>query len=243
MAILDNYSKEEFNYLASQSKNFADFSRKLGYITDSTNTRKVIKKKIEEFQTDISHFTRGNSPIQYSEKEVFCLNSKAGSTTVRRWYKKNEYTSYVCDICGMEPIWQGKPLTLILDHKDGNHNNNELNNLHWVCPNCNQQLPTTGYKNEFRKIIKHYCIDCGKEISPEAVRCLQCAGKLKITALENMPLTREELKNLIRTTPFTTIGKMYNVSDNAIRKWCIKFELPSKAREIKKYTDEEWQQI
>lgn len=58
-----------------------------------------------------------------------------------------------------------------------------------------------------------------------------------------MPITREELKNLIRTTPFTKIAANFGVSDNAIRKWCIKFNLPSKSREIKKYSEEEWDLI
>ena len=81
------------------------------------------------------------------------------------------------------------------------------------------------------------CIDCGTVISPGAKRCLHCAGKFNRKV--ERP-TREELKLLIRTTPFTTIGKNFNVSDNAIRKWCKTYNLPSKARDIKKYSDEEW---
>ena len=42
---------------------------------------------------------------------------------------------------------------------------------------------------------------------------------------------------------FTAIGKKYNVSDNAVRKWCDKYNLPRKASEIKKYSDEEWELI
>lgn len=55
--------------------------------------------------------------------------------------------------------------------------------------------------------------------------------------------SREELKQLIRTKPFTQIGKMYGVSDNAIRKWCDFEKLPRKKNEINKYTDEEWELI
>ena len=58
-----------------------------------------------------------------------------------------------------------------------------------------------------------------------------------------MPVTREELKQLIRKKPFVQIGLQFKVSDNAIRKWCDKFNLPRKATEIKKYTDEEWENI
>jgi transposase len=58
-----------------------------------------------------------------------------------------------------------------------------------------------------------------------------------------MLVTREELKQLIRTTPFTQIGKQFGVSDNTIRKWCDKYNLPRKVSEIKKYSDEDWSKI
>jgi hypothetical protein len=48
---------------------------------------------------------------------------------------------------------------------------------------------------------------------------------------------------LIRTSSFLQIGRIYNVSDNAIRKWCKAANLPSKATEIKQYSDEEWEKI
>lgn len=55
---------------------------------------------------------------------------------------------------------------------------------------------------------------------------------------------RQTLKKLIRTIPFTTIGKMYgNVSDNAIRKWCDFENLPRKKNIINSYSDEEWEKL
>ena len=54
---------------------------------------------------------------------------------------------------------------------------------------------------------------------------------------------RNELKKLIRSTPFTTIGNMYGIDSNAIRKWCDKYNLPRTKKEIKSYSDEEWNLI
>lgn len=88
--------------------------------------------------------------------------------------------------------------------------------------------------------IKRYCCDCGIEIFRSSIRCNKCAG---LQRRKELLVTREELKNLIRTTPFTTIGKKYGVSDNSIRKWCDKYNLPRKVSEIKKYSDEEWRKI
>lgn len=55
--------------------------------------------------------------------------------------------------------------------------------------------------------------------------------------------TREEFKKLIREESFLSLGRRFNVSDKAISKWCIAYNLPSKKSEIKKYSDEEWKKI
>lgn len=83
---------------------------------------------------------------------------------------------------------------------------------------------------------KYYCKDCGCEISQGAIKCLSCRNKEKS---KNIP-DRDILKNLIRNTSFVQIGKKYNVTDNAVRKWCDKYGLPRRAREIKQYSEEEW---
>ena len=88
---------------------------------------------------------------------------------------------------------------------------------------------------------KVYCCDCGIEICSGSIRCLKCHSIFN-RKVKNRP-SREELKNLIRTKPFTQIGVIYSVSDNSIRKWCDDYKLPRKASVIKKYSDEEWELI
>ena len=244
MALVDKYSKEELEQIILQSNNFADLCRKLGYKSDSTKTREVIQKRIDNFNISIEHFTRSLKK-ELSEENIFIENSDVCQSTLRRWYKKGEYTPYECSICGQEPMWQGKELTLILDHINGKNKDDRLENLRWVCPNCNQQLDTTGAKNPQRKIIakKYYCIDCGIEISNGSTRCVSCFNKSQIIPLSKMCVTREELKDLIRTKSFCEIGRMFNVTDNSIRKWCDKYNLPRKKSEIVKISDNDWSKI
>ena len=86
---------------------------------------------------------------------------------------------------------------------------------------------------------ENYCI-CGKSILPGSQYCYECRSQLnRVVERPN----REELKRLIRSLPFVKIGERYNVSDNAVRKWCKFYNLPSKKTEINNYTDEVWNNI
>ena len=55
--------------------------------------------------------------------------------------------------------------------------------------------------------------------------------------------SRDELKTLIRTMPFTQISVRYNVSDNTIRKWCDAENLPRTKKEINSYSDAQWELV
>lgn len=88
--------------------------------------------------------------------------------------------------------------------------------------------------------ILYYCKKCGRPLSTKADYCQTCIHEFQRKC--EWP-EREELKSMIRTTPFLQIGKKYNVSDNAVRKWCINYGLPSKKTDIKKYSNEEWENI
>lgn len=87
------------------------------------------------------------------------------------------------------------------------------------------------------------CCDCGKQISRGATRCYSCENIRRASLKKEGLPSREELKKLIRTNGFTAIGAMYGVSDNAVRKWCDKHNLPRKVKDIKSYSDEEWELV
>ena len=170
---------------------------------------------------------------------------------VRRYMLKK--VNYKCELCGwgeINPFTNKIPLEI--HHIDGNYKNTVESNLQVLCPNCHSLTATHRGSNLYngrglgkyqtRANQKVYCIDCGIEITPGATRCRNCSNKHRETEYQ-LPITREELKNLIRTMPFTQIGLKFNVTDNGIRKWCKKYNLPAKRSEIKNYSDEEWEKI
>ena len=193
----------------------------------------------------------------YIPVEEYIKQSNVKSHILKQKLIREGYKLDQCEICGCRE-WQGYLLPLELHHKNGNHFDNTLENLAILCPNCHSiQEGNSGanigkYQQQFNTSAsnrndKKKCIDCGKPISQASTRCENCyhkstKGKFKVE-LTDMPITREELKNLIRTKPFVQIGKQFNVTDNAIRKWCDKFNLPRKASEIKQYSDAEWEAL
>jgi len=64
-----------------------------------------------------------------------------------------------CMICGQSgDDWNGKPMTLIVDHIDGKSNNNSLDNLRIVCPNCDSQLSTYKGRNKGNGTRKYFIV-------------------------------------------------------------------------------------
>ena len=97
-------------------------------------------------------------------------------------------------------------------------------------------------KKKKRPTLTNTCIDCGKPILKSSKRCIDCYNKHTLekqkknffgeTLIGQKP-TRDELIAMIKEEiPFTTIGEKYGVSDNAVRKWCRKYNLPATRVEV-----------
>lgn len=148
MAIVDNFSVEELQEIVSNSKNLQEVLKKLGYSSVSGANRKTVQSRLDKYNISTEHFNKGISRgIARTPENTFIKDSNATQATLRRLYLKGNYTPYVCSICGQKPFWNGKELSLTLDHIDGNNTNDVLENLRWVCPNCDRQLDTFGSKN------------------------------------------------------------------------------------------------
>lgn len=243
-AIVDNYSKEELQEIVGSCISYAELKRKLGYSPKGKNSE-TIKNRLDKFGISTAHFTHiARKKVERRPDNVFVQNSTASQGTLRRWFKRISENEYVCSVCGLHPVWNDKPLVLRLDHINGDHTDNRLQNLRWVCPNCDSQSSTFAGRNIKNKnrcdstkkrnkySVNNMCIDCGKPIQSNAIRCQECYFKtLKSTIMPE----KAELENAIIECDgnFVKVSKMFGVSDNAVRRWCKKYEMPTHSKEYK----------
>lgn len=170
-------------------------------------------------------------PIEFYLKEK-CNHSR---NAIKIRLLKENLLEKKCQICKIEPLWNNKRLVLVLDHINGVSNDYRLENLRLLCPNCNSQTDTFSGKNT-RKASKNKCLGCEIPLSKRNKRCKNCYDKSndrkksKYSTRKVIRPSKEWLEQLIWMLPYTEIGKVYEVTDNTIRKWCLHYniDLPKK---------------
>lgn len=156
--IRDRFTKEELERVVELSLSVGEVVKRLPLREGSDNHRKIAAL-IQEYGIDTGHFGTKRHKRKLKQDDVFRRFPQCSLSAVKTWAKK--YIPYKCTSCGNCGEWQGKPLTLQLNHKDGDTQNCELSNLEYQCPNCHSQTPTyAGRNNKF----KMHTIDFSGEV-------------------------------------------------------------------------------
>lgn len=232
----------EFEELVRKSDSIADVLRGIGVVPRGGNY-KVARKRIDRLGLDISHFTgqgwsRGKKVTSSNQKPLeyyLVAGSNIASHKLRLKLIKENKMEARCSIC-LNSEWMGLPISLELDHINGINNDNRLENLRILCPNCHAQTSTYRGKNingGVRKLASRpdlksgdgsYPIvgssptaptcECGRLMSKRSKVCKQC---YKRTTKAVWP-DKETLRKMVEDSNFTQVAKQLGVSDNAVRK-------------------------
>ena len=146
------YTNQQVEKAVKNSTSIRQVLIKLGLVPAGGNYESI-KNLISSLNLDTSHFL--GQAIHKGKKfgpkrpiEDYLSNSKP----IQSYKLKNRlisegYFDCICDSC-RKTQWMGKPIPLELDHIDGNHQNNNLNNLRLLCPNCHAFTSTYRGKNK-----------------------------------------------------------------------------------------------
>lgn len=155
------YTKELLQEAVRNSLSFSGVLRHLG-LKQAGGTQSHITNMIKNHGIDTSHFTgaRWNKGIEQphlrkTSDEILVL-SPAGShrtkaTQLRRAMIESG-VKYICSICPCIDYWNGIPLTLEVDHIDGNSLDNRIENLRFLCPNCHSQQKITNQPHKYARL-------------------------------------------------------------------------------------------
>lgn len=161
--------------IIGKSYSFVDVAKNVGLVREdvskiSTRLCRNIKKYIRENNLSTSHFRHLSAvgyKVTWTNEQVFSKNSKVSQSTVKKRFIAK--VKYQCAICNVGS-WNNAPLSLQLDHIDGDSKNNLMVNLRLLCPNCHSQTETFGVKNKTFKLVKNSKIKDKKDKGVSSVK-------------------------------------------------------------------------
>lgn len=149
-------TRDQLAALVRESLSAAAVLRALG-LPDNGRPYYDLTRRLATLEIDTSHFrgrgwsrgeTRETHPSvdritrlrAIADEQIFVARSPVGGTVLKKRLIRRGWT-YACASCGIAE-WQGSALSLHVDHINGEHHDNRLENLRFLCPNCHSQTPT-----------------------------------------------------------------------------------------------------
>jgi hypothetical protein len=201
---------------------------------------RTLKRWARYWEIPTDHFDpnasrrRANAARELPLENVLVENSTYRRGLVKKRLLAAGLRERRCELCGQGELWHGRRMSLVLDHINGVSNDNRLENLRIICPNCDATLDTHCGRNLPRE---RNCPSCKRAFEPKNVQhryCSQeCWGRVAATMYRGVPHPQarkverpsyEQLLTDIRSMSFLAVGRKYGVSDNSVRKWLKWYE-------------------
>jgi hypothetical protein len=229
------YAENELREVVARSTSLSQVLRHFGLRTAGGNFRQL-RRWLETWDISVDHFTlawetppRARTPLE----AILVEHSTYSRGHLKRRLFEGGLKDRRCELCGQGEVWRGRRLALILDHINGVANDNRLENLRIVCPNCAATLDTHCGRQNRRLDELADCLHCGTAFRVRhrgQSYCSRSCGthapkpgnRLAQRRVERPPY--EQLVAEVAATSWSAVGRKYGVSDNAVRKWVRAYE-------------------
>ncbi|MDX6601974.1 MAG: hypothetical protein QOF13_1176 [Solirubrobacterales bacterium] len=235
---MPRYDEVEARVAVEASRSYSEVLRRLG-MRPAGGNHALLRKYVDKvWQIPTDHFDPGASSIRNLHqvpiplKEILVADSTYSRSKLKERLFDDGLKERSCEQCGQGEAWRGRSMSLILDHINGIPDDNRIENLQIVCPNCAATLDTHCGRKNRRGPVMRACKRCGKQFTAKYRTHTYCSRACGVrwdrTSLRGKPHlsqrkvarpSYQQLLNEIDTMGFVAVGCKYGVSDNAVRKW------------------------
>jgi hypothetical protein len=144
---------DEVRAAFAESRSMADLLRRVGLVPRGDNYR-VMRLRLERLGLDATRlkgqaWSRGQRRSRALEELLVAGRACSGPVLMRQLLEAG-YLERACVGCDLVE-WLSEPIPLELDHINGDHTDNRLENLRLLCPNCHAQTNTYRGRNVRRR--------------------------------------------------------------------------------------------
>ena len=221
------YTEDQARVAIGAAHSFAEALRLLG-MRPAGGNHATLKRYAERWGISTAHFDwpyiRPYPRAIRSLDEVLVKDSGYSRRRLKRRLFAEGIKFRHCEMCGQGEEWRGERIALVLDHVNGIWNDNRLENLRILCPNCNATLETHCGRKNRRPRLERACLECESRFVAKYATHRFCSrgcavrhNAASLRRVERPPLNR--LRAEVEAEGWSAVGRRYGVSDNAIRKW------------------------
>jgi hypothetical protein len=240
------YTRDEASAAVRASFNYSEVLRRLGLRPAGGNHRTLRHWVDDVWQIPTGHFDpdraiRGPQREATPLDDVLVEHSPYSRAALKRRLFATGLKQRRCELCGQGEAWHGGVMALILDHVNGVPDDNRLENLRIVCPNCNATLETHCGRHNRKAVTPRECLSCGGSYEPRFRAQRYCSRRCGIASpahAANDPARRkavrppfEQLMAELQETSYSAVGRKYGVTDNAVRTWVRRYRSDLARRE------------
>lgn len=236
---INKLSRKQILKICSKSSSIRNALFNIGYKNIGTYLYKEFRERLNDLNIYDVSFTK-NDERKISDKtlglknklklsELLVENSiNKDNTGLKKKILNEGLLEYKCSSCSNTGIWMNKLLVLQLEHINGINNDNRIENLTLLCPNCHSQTPTFCRGNlsllKSNKVKDDVFCKCGTKIPESYTVCISCETINRMNSAYSLRkvVDRPSLNELIMNVNdlgYKGTGKKYGVSDNCIKKW------------------------